>query len=325
MLTMPQWIDSRRVDHVNIPILNLNPRYRAFNPGQRPDLKMFDVLVQSFTTAQTEVDKVNALADIIDLSTAFLTNNPSENRYLQPVQALQNSAVQDLNAKFSLRANAMKQDIVAAANGQALAAKQINLNVYYLVPVGSNPALGPVDTTINQHIATANGSPAFQSASLTVNRVNAVATLISQDPKGRSIILTSPPAPVNLAGKLQDATQGGASLIDALAAIPGTGVDVVYLDDYDADDIQGRTLRTGQDYYGSTPVRPIVTIRLTPAVGGAATFTTTLLHELGHAISGNGEHITDANNLMSAGSARNGFNQLKLGQIAWYRNNPHVV
>lgn len=326
MLSVAQWQDARRVDHLNIPVLNFNPRFRARNPNLRPDLKMFDPLVQDYAGAATELDRVIILGDIMDLTTGFLGNNPAvANRYLQAVQTLQNAAIQDLNLKFPATANAIRQDIVGVSNGQPLAQKNININVYYIDVVGANPVLLPIDNAINQQITTANNSPAFQAARITVHRTNGVATLISETAAHESILLTSPPAPVNMAGKLQDSTDGGTRLITVLNAAGGAGVNVVFLDEYDQNDIQGRAFRVGQNYNGASPTRPIVTVKLTPAVGGNATHGTTLLHELCHAISSNGDHIQEPDNLMAAGAVRNGRNQLRCGQIGWYRNNAWVI
>lgn len=325
MFTLAQWQNTRRVDHVNIPVINLHPRFRARQQGQHPDLKMFDPLVQSYAAAATELDRIIVLGDVLDLTAAFLGSTPAPaNRYLQAVQALQASALQDLTVKLHGNANAVQTDIVSAANGRALSPKHIQINVYYLAPMGANPALGPVDVDVNQQITTANNSPAFLSAGITVNRTNATATLITNTAANESILLTHPPAPANMAGKLQDSADGGTRLINVLNAGGGAGVDVVFLDEYDQNDIQGRAFRVGQTYGGASPTRPIVTLRRTPAVGGGATHATTLLHELCHAISGNGDHIQDADNLMAAGSVRNGRNQLRNGQIGWYRNNPWV-
>jgi len=326
MLTFAQWQDTRRVDNVTIPILNFHPRYRARNPNTRPDLKIFDPLVQGYAAAPTELDRVIILGDILDLAAAFLANNAGGvQRYLTAVQTLQTAANTDLTQKFPTNANAVRQDIIAAANGQALAAKTIRINVFYLDVVGANPNLVPIDTIVNQQINTANISAAFQGAHLTINRLNANATLISETAAHESILLTHPPAPQNMAGKLQDSTTGGDRLITLLNATNGAGVDVVFLQEYDQNDIQGRAFRVGQNYNGFSPTRPIVTMRTTPAVGGNATHGTTLLHEICHAISGNGDHAQDANNLMASGAIRNGRNELASGQIGWYRNNPWAI
>jgi hypothetical protein len=323
MMTLAQWKDARRVDHVSIPVINTNMRFR--DPNQRPDLKMFDPLLTAFATAPTELDRVMALGDILDLTAAFLGNAGGANRYQTPVQALQNSATQDLNARFGLYANAIRQDIITFANGQALTQKHLNVNVYFIAPVGANPNLGPIDAIINGHIATANLSSAFQDAHVTVARTNAVATVITQNAANESLLLTDPPAPNNMAGKFQDSSDGGAKLIQVSNASGAAGVDVVYVDEFDQNDIQGRTFRVGQNYFGETANRPIVTVRVTPAVGGMATHATTLVHELGHAVSSNAEHTNDGDNLMASGAVRNGNNRLKSSQIGWYRNNPWVV
>jgi hypothetical protein len=326
MLTFAQWQHTRRVDLVNIPIVNFHPRFRSRNPNQRPDLKIFDPLVQGYSAAATELDRVIILGDILDLAAAFLANNQGgAQRYLQAVQTLQIAANHDLTQKFGGSANAIRQDIVAAANAQGLAQKTIRINVYYLDAVGANPNLGPIDAIINTQITSANTSQAFQTARLNVVRINANAALISETAAHESILLTHPPAPQNMAGKLQDSTTGGDRLITALNAIGGAGVDVVFLQEYDQNDIQGRAFRVGQNYNGFSPNRPIVTARTTPAVGGAPTHPTTLLHEICHAISSNGDHIQDPDNLMANGAIRNGRNLLSSGQIGWYRNNGWVV
>ena len=132
--------------------------------------------------------------------------------------------------------------------------------------------------------------------------------------------------PLNQQGKFADGGMGGQRLVEytnASGAAANT-TDVVYLDNYETaqNDVQGRAYRTNDPTL--TPNRPIVTITLNPPVGGAATYPTTLAHELGHAITGCPAHIQDANNLMSGGSVRNGTNRLSDGQIAWLRNNPWV-
>lgn len=324
MLTFAQWQNVRRVDHITIPVLNLHPRFR--NPNNRPDLKMFDPLVQSYAAAMTELDRVIILGDILDMTTAFIGNNVvAGNRYFQAAQTLQNSAFQDLTQKLPGTANAVRQDIIAAANGQPLNQKTININVYYIDVVGVNPNLGPIDADINQQITTANNSPAFHAARLIIHRLNPNAIVISETAAHESILLTHPPAPLNMAGKLQDSTDGGTRLITVMNAAGGVGVNVVFLEEYDQNDIQGRAYRVGQNYNGANPTHPIVTVRRTPAVGGNATHGTTLLHEMCHAISSNGDHIQDPYNLMASGAVRNGQNRLGFGQIGWYRNNPWVV
>lgn len=326
MLTFPQWQDTRRVDNVTIPILNFHPRYRARNPNARPDLKIFDPLVQGYAAAPTELDRVIILGDILDLAAAFLANNAGgAQRYLTAVQTLQTAANQDLTQKFPTTANAIRQDIIAAANGQALGQKTIRINVYYIDVVGANPNLVPIDVIVNQQITTANTSPAFQAAHLTITRLNANATLITETAAHESLLLTNPPAPPTMAGKFQDSTTGGDRLMTLLNANGGAGVDVVFLQEYDQNDIQGRAFRVGQAYNGVSCNRPIVTMRTTPAVGGGATHATTLLHEICHAIAGNGDHVTDPSNLMASGGIRNGRNELASGQIGWYRNNPWVI
>ena len=327
MLTFAQWQDTRRVDHVNIPIVNFHPRFRVRDPNLQPDLKIFDPLVQGYATAKLELDQVIILGDILDLTAAFLANYKSgADRYQKAVETLQKAAESDLRQRLTTRSADIQKDIVAAANGQMLAPKTININVYYLGAVGPPKAdLVAIDAIINRQIVDANSSAAFQMAQLQIFRKNANATFISETPDHQSILLTDPPAK-NMAGKLQDSSTGGQALISALNAKGGEGVDVVFLQEYDQNDIQGRTFRAGQKYPGGlSPNRPIVTARTTPAAGGGPTHSTTLLHEICHAISGNPDHIQDPDNLMASGSVRTGRNLLSSGQIGWYRNNAWVA
>ena len=101
-------------------------------------------------------------------------------------------------------------------------------------------------------------------------------------------------------------------------------MDVVYVDAFDQADIQGRTFRALADYAGHVPLRPIIAIRLTPVVGGAATHPTTLLHEFGHALCSEPSHSTVPSNLMSDGANRTGVDALTDGQMAWFCNNPYI-
>src|SRR5271166_3257801 len=154
MLSLAQWQAARRVDHIEVPLLNFHPRYRALNANNRPDLKIFDPLVQGYAAATTELERVIVLGDILDLAAAFLANNNAAlQRYLTPVQTLQTAANQDLNQKFPGTANAIRQDIIAAANGRALGPKTLSVNVYYIDAVGANPNLAAIDLIVNAQIA----------------------------------------------------------------------------------------------------------------------------------------------------------------------------
>src|SRR5262249_56190530 len=116
-------------DVVKVSVVSCYAGLRCNNPNQRPDLKIFDPLVQSYAAAATELDRVIILGDILDLAAAFLANNQGgAQRYLQAVQTLQIAANHDLTQKFGGSANAIRQDIVAAGNGQGLAQETIRIH-----------------------------------------------------------------------------------------------------------------------------------------------------------------------------------------------------
>ena len=149
---------------------------------------------------------------------------------------------------------------------------------------------------------------------------------IHQDQNGVSFLLTAQMgAPVQVQGTFQDSMGGGNRLIDYCNTLPRTAdVDVVYVPAFDQDDIQGRTFRAGVGQNNHVPLRPIITVRVTPPQGAGATHPTTLAHEMGHALCTEPGHSASANELMTAGHNRNGTNSLTLGQMAWFCNNPYV-
>ena len=329
MMTLAQWENTRRVDHVQLPG-GLNPRFRGnAGPGLQ-NLKGLDQFVQAYAQVQGQDDwaKVGSLAQIAQEALAHIAAAQGQvnQRYIAAAQALLASANADLNlicgAQFQPNRTA---DLVALRANRPLGQRTVRLNVYYLAPIGANPNVAPIDQIINQHITNANQLACYQRASITFQRVNAVATVATQTATGGSILLPATTAvPLNQQGKFADGGMGGQRLVEytnASGAAANT-MDVVYLDNYETaqNDVQGRAYRTNDPTL--TPNRPIVTITLNPPAGGAATYPTTLAHELGHAITGCPAHIQDANNLMSAGSMRNGTNRLSDGQVAWLRNSP---
>lgn len=334
MLSLAQWKTSRRVDHVNIPGIPWHPRYRGRNTI-RPDLKMFDPFVQRHETCVNPVDRVNALGEIIDLATGFLSisNDPTVlARYLAPVQALRAAAIQDLRARVGTAyVDGASRDIIALANGGALTPKRIPVNLFWVAPRGAPPdaaRLGAITTAIAAQVTAANQCAGYRAAMLTVVPAAAAPRVLSESPAHESLLLAGDQVPVAMRGRFQEAGRGGVRLIQTLNTIPGTGVDVVFVERMEADDVQGFTFRTskGHPLDGAVqPERPIVLVRETPAAGGAGTHPTTLAHELCHAISDEGEHSADPKNLMSAGSARDGTNALGPGQIGWYRNNAYAA
>ena len=328
-MTLQQWESTRRVDHVSLPG-GFNPRFRGNSGPGLQNLKNLDPFVQACAQMPDDWVKVQALSRVVQEARAKITQllGQVEQRYINAVQALLTSAQNDLNVLCGATFQPNRTtDLVALHTNTPLVQRTVRLNVYYLSPIGSNPNVVPIDAIINQHIMNANQLACYQRAGMTFQRVNPAATVATQTANGASILLPAVQAvPLHNQGKFADGGMGGQRLVEYLDA-SGAGantVDVVYLDNYETaqNDVQGRAYRTNDTTLA--PDRPIVTITLNPPVGGGATYPTTLAHELGHALTGCPAHIGDANNLMSAGNARNGTNSLSDGQIAWLRNNPWV-
>src|SRR5262245_31425606 len=323
MLSLAQWKTTRHVDHLDIG--PLNPRFRGQN-ANTPHLNTFDAEVTAYAQATNNFDRVTALGNIVVRArTNYLTNQAIPQRYLAAVNTLYNAALTDLGRTCGmLHQMGRSNDFNRIANNQALLGKNVTLNVYYLAPMGANPNVGPIDAIINQHILNANALPAYQQAGLTFIRSNPAATVVTENALHESMLLPAiPSVPVAAQGKFAEGGIGGRRFIEycnATAAAAGS-IDVVYADHFDQPDVQGRTYRAGSDNVGATPARPIVAVTFNPPVGRAATYPTTLAHELGHALTGDADHSIDGNNLMSGGAIRNANNQLTHGQIAWFRNN----
>jgi len=326
MLTLVQWKDIRRVDHVSLPAVSLSrgiyiahPRWRQRDPTQRPDLKVFDTHVQAYLALQSNFDKITALAEIMSLTYHFIAGRGGNDRYSQAVTQLYNSALLDMNA---LCHPAHQQAMEHYITGVSRPARTVRVNLLLIKPsaVPAPPANGLVATA---HIQTANAAQCFQDAQITVAPVGPIMQ-IHQNAHNQPFLL-GPPAPVIVQGTFQDSAGGGDRLIDYCNTLPrNADVDVAYVDAFDQADIQGRTFRALQDYNGHVAQRPIIVIRLTPAVGGGATHGTTLLHELGHALCSESSHSADPANLMAGGANRTGADELSLGEAAWFCCNPYV-
>ena len=199
----------------------------------------------------TELERVIILGDILDLAAAFLaTNNAAVQRYLTPVQTLQTAADQDLKPEVSCELpTPFGRTSLPRPTAIRWAPKTVGVNVYYLDEIRANPNLAAIDTIVNPQISTASISPAFQGAQV-VNRTNANATLISETAAHEWILLTNPPAPPNMAGKLQDSTTGSKPMMTVLNAAVRRGRGRGVLPEYDQNDIQGRAFRVGQKYNG---------------------------------------------------------------------------
>ena len=325
MMTLAVWQNTRRVDHLDI--LGSQPRWRDL-PSAQANLKGFDADVTAFGTANNNFDKVTVLGRLLQSTRAYLAlpAGTVPARYTNAVNALDMAVQNDLNQICGGAYQPPRTADIVALGGAlpALAPKNVSLNIFYLVPVGAAPVVGPIDVIINAHIANANNAAGYQRAGINFARTNPAATVVSQTAAGDSILLPAVLAvPAHLQGKFADGGNGGPRLITYCNASAGAAnsIDVVYLDHYDQNDVQGRTFRAGKDYGGVTPTRPIVTVTLNPPAAGVATQPTTLAHELGHALTSDADHSLDANCLMAGGAIRNAADTLSDGLVGWFRNN----
>lgn len=278
-MTVAQWMNARRVDHATL--LGFHPRVRGQAAGA-PNLKVFDADVAAFAAADNDFDRVSALERIIRQARVHL-NVPANNalrRYTAAINALYQSASLELGQICGAAYQPSRNiDLAALAAHNALAPRNLSLNVFYLAPVGAAPAVGPIDAVINNHIQNANNAAGYQAANITFARTNPAATVAAQTAAGDSLLLPAIPAvPVAHQGAFADGGVGGPRLITYCNASGGAAnsIDVVYLDRYDQPDVQGRTFRAGANYNGAVPARSIVTVTLNPPPGGAATYPTTL-------------------------------------------------
>lgn len=330
MYTLGQWKDTRRVDHFNFIGFSFsrgfyiaNPRWRMFDATLRPDLKVFDPFVDECAPTRSAFDRMTALGNIINTAYHFIQGRQApaqaNDRYNTAVDALYNQALLDMNQLVGAHYQQAMEHYITGVNRPA---RTINVNVLLLKPSGG--AVPAADAaTINQQIQNANASAAFQGAQITVTRIGAI-TRIHEDANNRSFLLTAP-APLAVRGNFQEDMDGGDRLIDHCNTLThNADMNIVFVDAFDQNDVQGFTFRAQVSYRGHIPQRPIIVVRLTPVAGGAATHPTTLLHELGHALCTEGSHSADANNLMAGGAVRSGINQLSVGQCAWFCNNPYI-
>lgn len=325
MMTIPAWKALRRVDHLDLGLFH--PRFRARNANTRPDLKVFDPMLMRLIAAQNDYDRVVQLGDIIAAASNLIAGMAVHpQRYQNPVTALLADAVNDMNQICGVAGAAQRdQDIVNMSNNIPLVQKTVSINTYFIAAVGAN-APGGIDQLIDDHIDEANHLPGYISAGLRVARTNAHVNLITQH-NNQSILPTNGPD----TGKFQEGKRSIFDLIQYMNARGGNGasVDVMYVDELSADDVQGFTARTGPTavYSGVKPAhRPIVFVRRTPSpIAVINTYDTTLAHELGHALSDSGAHSLDPLDLMSSGAIRQMANNLSLGAKAWYRHSPCAV
>ncbi|MGH7460715.1 MAG: hypothetical protein ACREMA_06760 [Longimicrobiales bacterium] len=330
MLSLVQWQNVRRVDHVDLGPASI--RFRGVAAGLT-NLKIYDGDVAAYPAAANDFDRVTILGRIVQQTRSYL-NLPAgtvSQRYVNAVNALMQSALQDLTlicgGAYQATRNA---DLLRLAQNGALAPKTITVNVLYLAPIGAVPNVIPIDATINQHIAQANANGGYQRAGISVVRANAAAVVATQTAAGQSILLPAGGGvPANQVGRFADGGEGGRRLItycNARALAPSS-IDLAYLDNYEQqqNDVQGRTYRVGDTSVGIASNRPIVCVTLNPPAAGNATYPTTVAHELMHALTGCPTHSGDVNNLIAVGSTRNMNANITDGQIAWMRNNPWVT
>ena len=88
MLTLVQWKQTRRVDHLNI--VGFHPRHRDGTPHN--DLKFFDALVNRFWAATNRFDQITVLGEIIEQVEDFITVGGRPLRYRDAARALGASA-----------------------------------------------------------------------------------------------------------------------------------------------------------------------------------------------------------------------------------------
>jgi hypothetical protein len=340
MLTVTQWKQARRVDHVKVAAFNI--RYRG-NPDLQ--LKAFDQLVTDYHAGLTDQARLIALGEIIASATAFAAGAHTAQTQT-PVAALATAAEQDLRLLLAGR------DVAAdGAVGELRAlpatwgARQVRVNTWIVVPDAQRAQnFSHIDAMIDAHLLAANQLYAGQGMRLSAVRRNAVSTVSSRaDPNAEATrtnsLLDFTPDPTSLPDGLrpflaQLQASAGTFSMEARSriaawlntkAMPASTVDLVYVPAFAEDDAQGLTTRPHSTGLATTPDRPYVTIGWNPlsAVAfptAAVTFPTTLAHELLHALMDEGTHTADANNLMAGGSNRSGTNVISTAQMAVARN-----
>ena len=324
MINLAQWQQIRRVDHAHLGIVN--PRTQAHS-ADAPDLKDFDADVDAYGRAHNNFDRVSSLGRIMQRAKhATLQNREMPSRYMEAISQLYHAAEGELNNICpSDYGPARRTDLFSLSDGLQMNPRRVQVNVIYLTPAGSTPNVGTIDATINDHLNAANN--VYQAAGISIVRTNPVVQVVSQTPTGESILLANvPEVPAQMQGKFAAQGRSGERLIQHCNQ-PGPGantIDVVYVSEYDENDVQGKTYRAGAEYAGGIPNRPIVTVRLTPPAQGAATHRTTLAHELGHALTGEENHSSERGCLMASGPNRTAANTLSDGHIVWLRHNSYA-
>ena len=334
MLTLSQWKNVRRVDHITLPSFSFrrgfywaHPRVRG--PQRRPNLKIYDPWVGAFNMARNNIDKMTQVGSIVKAAAEIIAQRDTDgyqDRYYAAVNTINNHALAEING---ICGPGTQQNAENYITNQNRPARTISVNIIILTSHGNLPPHGILGD-ITTHIAAATG--VFQAANITVNRANLVNTHLTQF-QGESITLTQPDFPLQVVGKVLPASpKSGGRLIGYCNSLGNANgarcIDVVYIPDFELSDVAGMTLRAGNQYcQGGTPNRPIVLINSNPsqALIARGGIDTTLAHELGHALSGYGSHSANADNLMAGGDARNGTNNLTLGQKAWYSASPWVT
>lgn len=318
MLTLDQWKNARRVDHDQMVILG-----HVFNRRTRPrppyaDLKAFDADVRDYHTTQMKFDKIVFLGDLFVETSRFIANAPPNlpARYLTAARTLRDAAEDELSIQCGATVPAAQRaaDILAMANGTALAPKAAGVRIFSLVPQGSAFTADRINALINIHLVSANAL--FNPAGLTVTRLNDRPLPIPATVNNRPVLDN---------GRFDELRESPFLLLKHLnAQRSAANVNVIYVERFKDDDVQGFTCRKGNVYSGSTADVPAVVVTLTPPPAGAATYGTTLAHELGHAIMGEGTHANDPDSLMAGGANRNGTNEMSLAMLSWLRNNSVV-
>lgn len=329
MLTLDQWKNIRRVDHVTLPgfsfrrgFYRAHARYR--DPNNRPDLKFLDAHVQACHTAKSDWDRMTALGDILAEGSKFVAGRAGDDRYATAVNVLHNHA---LRGVADIVGNGYQKDVEDFVTRGSPRIRRITVNLFIVTPVGGTPS--PYLTqTILDHVLEAYVTPAFLGAGVLVHVPNREPTHLTSF-QGQSITLAGDGVPENVRGKIHPESPNSAGRLIRHCNSLGGGkrLDVAYVPDFEISDVAGKTNRAGKMCGGVAPTRPIIMINANPsqALADRGGLNTTLAHEFGHAICGCGEHSTDPNCLMADGNNRNGKNEFSLGQRAWFACNEWVT
>lgn len=332
MWNLDQWKAQRRVDHqhINLGLVSFNRRIQPFQGPQH--LRHFDPFVDDCTRLPLgPLQKAGALGRLMQqlllYTTAFPVVTPQNQRYLTPVTTLLAQVRQELNLVWgALYSNAREADLLALINGHNLVAKTVNLNVFFVEAVNANTNAAAIDAEVDRQIQAANGLASYMAANLRLVRSNANVTILSMRANNAANPILTPN------GNFREDARSVWELIqelDSQVGLAGT-VDLVMVDNFSGNDVQGFTCRMSGLYSNIQPShRPIVMVRMTPALmnNGAPspTHATTLAHEMGHALTDTADHSHDAGDLMSSGNIRGAVDRLSDAEKAWFRQNPFTV